>query len=276
MGFNLRVRPRLLVSKRVICHTGPQVLASKFDAPFFSTIPRVPGVYFFIGASGRILYIGKAKSLRNRILSHRRSGHPMLPLIRHIRWEICRSEKDALLREDELLHAIRPPHNIAGTWEEHYLFVGLRTRALKVDFHLDGDFAKFHPECEVFGCFRYRRRTKNGYTALIRLLWACHFKGRSFSYPSKITKDSPPWRYSLELERRWHLLLTAFFRGRSLKLLRELSEALLENKNIPEFMVPSLQEDINQVKEFYRLGPRFTRAQVLTHRSMDQLIESSV
>lgn len=208
----------------------------------------------------------------------------MLSLTRYIRWEICRTEKQALLRERELLHAIRPPYNVADAWEENYLFVGLRARSgrsgtaerTRLEFYLDGEYENFDDGTDVFGCFRYRRKTKLGYTALIRLLWACHFSGKSFSYPSKITKESPPWRYQLEVESCWHSWLIAFFRGRSLRLVRELSEALLENKDIPEFMVPSLQTDIDLVREFYRLGPRFNRSKLLSHKKMDQLIESTV
>src|SRR4051812_41835254 len=44
-------------------------LDSKLGKAFFSEIPKSPGIYFFESAHGAILYVGKAKNLRNRLQS---------------------------------------------------------------------------------------------------------------------------------------------------------------------------------------------------------------
>src|SRR3954452_25360266 len=97
-------------------------------------VPRVPGVYFFYDGRGRLLYIGKAKRLRDRLRSYRRvdprtapeNVAALAPRIREVRWQLCSSERAALRRESELLHAIRPPFNLAGVEPGHYLFIVLK------------------------------------------------------------------------------------------------------------------------------------------------------
>src|SRR5262249_831050 len=66
--------------------------------------PRTPGVYGMIDARGRLIYVGKAKNLRARLLSYfRESSDPKAEkIIRHTRvlvWEQTGDEFAALLRE---------------------------------------------------------------------------------------------------------------------------------------------------------------------------------
>ena len=83
-------------------------------------IPTDPGVYFFHGASGKILYIGKAKCLQKRVRSYlhnvknRRSK--IKRLIRwtdSVRYQVCQSEQEALFLESRLIHKHRPSYNTA-------------------------------------------------------------------------------------------------------------------------------------------------------------------
>src|SRR4051812_14069787 len=50
-------------------------LNRRLGKEFFSAIPRTPGVYTMLGPEASILYIGKAKDLRARLMSYRRA-HP--------------------------------------------------------------------------------------------------------------------------------------------------------------------------------------------------------
>jgi hypothetical protein len=118
-------------------------LLTRLGEKFFASLPTTPGVYFMMGANGRLLYIGKAKNLRARLRSYARLkpeatiGHRgrrydnerLLELVEHIRsirWEDHPTEAAALLRESELLRGLRPPYNVAGTDEELYLYIGIR------------------------------------------------------------------------------------------------------------------------------------------------------
>lgn len=82
-----------------------------------SSLPDKPGVYQFIDASGTILYVGKARSLRKRAASYfsgRQSGKTRVMLshaseLRHI---VVDNESDALLLENSLIKRHQPRYNI--------------------------------------------------------------------------------------------------------------------------------------------------------------------
>ena len=82
--------------------------------------PRRPGVYGFVNEQGELIYVGKAKRLRTRLLSYFRSrGRPakvtqMLRETRTIVWEPVPSEFGALLRELELIRHWQPRWNFQG------------------------------------------------------------------------------------------------------------------------------------------------------------------
>jgi excinuclease ABC subunit C len=82
--------------------------------------PRRPGVYGMLNAKGELIYIGKAKCLRIRLLSYfrARSRDPkagrILAHTQSIVWEGTPSEFAALLRELELIRRWRPPFNVQG------------------------------------------------------------------------------------------------------------------------------------------------------------------
>ncbi len=83
-------------------------------------VPSLPGVYFFRGASGKILYIGKAKCLRKRVRSylHKTKGRPskITRLVRwttDVRYQVCRSELEALFLEARLIKKHQPSYNTA-------------------------------------------------------------------------------------------------------------------------------------------------------------------
>ena len=75
------------------------------------TLPRSPGVYFFYGTGERLLYIGKAKCLRERVgsyfgetsLRRPRKIRRLLAEIRRIEHQVCGSELEALLVERRLI-----------------------------------------------------------------------------------------------------------------------------------------------------------------------------
>jgi excinuclease ABC subunit C len=82
--------------------------------------PRRAGVYGMIDPRGRLVYVGKAKNLRGRLLSYFRpnSRDPkagrILECARRIVWEEWNNEFAALLRELELIQRWRPSYNVQG------------------------------------------------------------------------------------------------------------------------------------------------------------------
>src|SRR5690242_5306299 len=106
----------------------------RFDAEFFKMVPESPGVYFMKSEQEDIIYIGKAKCLRSRLISYRyaamdpfvsRKTRRHLECVRSIEWEVLSSEKHAFRRECELIHLYRPRFNVALMYPELHLFVEL-------------------------------------------------------------------------------------------------------------------------------------------------------
>ena len=93
---------------------------ARLGAEIRRSAPEEPGVYFFLGEKGEILYVGKAVNLRRRLLSHLRPM-PREEGPRHSRLahasqsftcELIPSELQALVREDELIKLHRPLFNV--------------------------------------------------------------------------------------------------------------------------------------------------------------------
>jgi excinuclease ABC subunit C len=80
-------------------------------------LPETPGVYFMKDAKGRVLYIGKARNLRNRVSTyfHDSTGDPriraMVARVRDVDFLKAPSEVDALLMEARLIKDIQPRYN---------------------------------------------------------------------------------------------------------------------------------------------------------------------
>ncbi len=82
-------------------------------------IPKSPGVYFFRDVKGEIIYIGKAKILRNRVRSYFNSPAGkdpktlvMVKNIADLEWLVMRSEVEALLTEANLIKEHKPRYNV--------------------------------------------------------------------------------------------------------------------------------------------------------------------
>ena len=98
-------------------------------------LPRKPGVYLFRDADGRLIYIGKAKSLRDRVRSYfgRANGRDAktLTLVSHIAtidFVVTHSEKEALILEDVLVKRHRPRYNVDLKDDKRYLCIRIDTR----------------------------------------------------------------------------------------------------------------------------------------------------
>jgi excinuclease ABC subunit C len=89
-----------------------------------------PGVYRLIGPGGEVLYVGKSKRVRTRLLSYFRCEFPKEKGARLLResadleWEYVPNEFAALLRELRLIKSLRPRFNVALKRDaRHYAFI---------------------------------------------------------------------------------------------------------------------------------------------------------
>lgn len=82
------------------------------------TLPTAPGIYKFIDDSGKLIYVGKAKNLRNRVSSYFKASHDnyktytLVKRAERVECTIVETEKDALLLENLLIKENQPRYNI--------------------------------------------------------------------------------------------------------------------------------------------------------------------
>ena len=83
------------------------------------TLPDKPGIYQYFDRHGKIIYIGKAKSLRKRVSSYFHKDHQygkifyMVHQIEDIKFIVVDTEYDALLLENNLIKKYQPRYNVA-------------------------------------------------------------------------------------------------------------------------------------------------------------------
>jgi len=95
---------------------GKQVRIKESLREDISSLPNAPGIYYFINKFGKIIYIGKAKSLRDRIRSYfsptaPRKAKRIITQAKRLKIETTNSELTALLTEAETIKRINPKHN---------------------------------------------------------------------------------------------------------------------------------------------------------------------
>lgn len=111
------------------------------------TIPSSPGVYQYLGEGGKLLYVGKAKVLKNRVKSYfaftpslRPADklspriHKMISEVEELKFIVTESEQDALILENSLIKQLKPKYNILLRDDKTYPYIYIKN---------DEDFPRF-------------------------------------------------------------------------------------------------------------------------------------
>lgn len=105
-------------------------------------IPRKPGIYLFRDASADILYIGKAKALRNRVRSYFQNSmpkfiktHVLVKKIRDIEYIVTDTEKEALILEANLVKLYRPRYNVNLKDDKSYPYIKITNEDFPQVYH---------------------------------------------------------------------------------------------------------------------------------------------
>src|ERR1700735_2918416 len=97
-----------------------------------TTIPNQPGIYKYFDENNKLLYVGKAKSLRKRVASYfsktftTYKTHELVLRIHHIEFTIVNSEQDAFLLENSLIKQYQPKFNINLKDDKSYPFIVIK------------------------------------------------------------------------------------------------------------------------------------------------------
>ncbi len=103
-------------------------------------LPDEPGVYLFRDARGKVIYVGKAKSIKKRVASHfsnpsTRAGREILEMIDQIEALVVHTESEALLVEQNFIKQYKPRLNIRLRDDKSYPYIAIS---------LDEDFPRVY------------------------------------------------------------------------------------------------------------------------------------
>lgn len=97
------------------------------------TLPKEPGVYRFISKDDVILYVGKAKVLKNRIASYftsqkqqKNKTRTMVKNATRLEFTIVETESDALLLENTLIKRFQPRYNVMLKDDKSYSYISVK------------------------------------------------------------------------------------------------------------------------------------------------------
>ena len=124
-------------------------------SPFLDKLPAEPGVYYFKNKKNEILYIGKAKSLNNRVKSYFSSGaisskkiKDLTGRIHTIDWECTGTELAALLMESREIKKCQPPFNTVEKRYRKLPFIKLNVEddypTAELSFNINNDGAEYY------------------------------------------------------------------------------------------------------------------------------------
>ena len=150
-------------------------------------LPDEPGVYLFYNRAGKVVYVGKAKSIRKRVASHFSNpttyGSTSLPKeVDHIEYLVVHTETEALLTEQNFIRQYKPRFNIRLRDDKSYPYIAIS---------LDEEFPRVY-----FTRERHRRERAyfGPYSSAKRTRHTLDLLGKIFNYRS--CEGPTPGRHS--------------------------------------------------------------------------------
>lgn len=245
----------------------PKPLVERLGVDFFRRVPTTPGVYFMSDERERVLYIGKAKNLRQRLNSYRyirpeRASRKLVRLVHQVRsvvWETCACADSALLRENQLLRLHKPRFNVLNARPEHYRFIGVRQIGEALELRLTRETGRRHGET-IHGAFKGLGRARGGFASLLRLLWIKeHQPATIHALPSSLTRERQPVQMNFNIVALDGLriveLLRRFLDGHSDELLRQFTLVTVPGVETELCLARLCEQDLESLAHFQRFGP---------------------
>ena len=204
-----------------------------------NNLPLLPGVYIMLDEHGEVIYVGKAKKLKNRVTSYFHGEHlpkvaAMVEKVRDFNVIVAGSEFEALVLENSLIKRHKPKYNILLKDDKGYPFVRVDVKSEYPRMSLINRSAK--DGARYFGPFGSRGQTYGIIETISRalLLPTCAKK-----FPRDIGKERPCLNYQMgncagwcrgvpdaEEYRRRMAQAMLILEGKSAELTRELTEKM--------------------------------------------------
>ena len=170
-----------------------------------NALPLLPGVYIMKDAHGEVIYVGKAKALKNRVTSYFRGEHlpkvaAMVAKVADFDVIVVSSEFEALVLENSLIKRHRPHYNILLKDDKGYPFIRLDVTKEYPVFTLANRTAK--DSARYFGPFGGRAQTKDIIDTVCKAL---KLPTCSRRFPRDIGRERPCLNYHMGACAGWCL-----------------------------------------------------------------------
>lgn len=163
------------------------------------SLPLTPGIYIYRDIEGVVIYVGKAKRLRNRVISYfrgtldkRTKTYALVQNIHDLETINTNSEFEALILEAELIQKYQPKYNIVLKDDKSYLYIVIRDDMPGLPTVLTARKTQLLDKDTVFGPFTSSSTTKYVVKALRKMF---PFRDCSKSKFTKYQKQGTPCLY---------------------------------------------------------------------------------
>ena len=162
-----------------------------------NNLPLLPGVYIMLGEHGEVIYVGKAKKLKNRVSSYFHGEHlpkvaAMVEKVRDFNVIVAGSEFEALVLENSLIKQHKPHYNILLKDDKGYPFIRLDMREEYPKMTLANRLGK--DGARYFGPFGGRGQTYDIISTVSKALLLPDCARR---FPRDIGKERPCLNYHM-------------------------------------------------------------------------------
>ena len=289
-NFNIRYVNELISYQSAPKGYQQQINYKKKLGEDISAMPDAPGIYYFLNAKNEIIYIGKARSLKNRVKSYflqtaPRKAKKIIKQSSHLKIELTNTELTALLMEAELIKIVSPRHNVMLREYGNKYFLRITTThtfpAVEICNHFDFDGNDY------FGLFISRKKAVAVQEMILKtfLIRECgdseYDKGKT-CFLAEIERCTAPCvnkdksTYFDELEKVYEFLYgkNQFALNRLLNKMKEYSikekyEKAAEVKEIIDMILSQthktslLAEPVNSAKVLFEVSETFAKDYVL-------------
>jgi excinuclease ABC subunit C len=211
--------------------------------------PDSPGVYLMRDLQGQVLYVGKAKSLKKRLLSYLSRGlasktHALMAKVAEVEFRLAANEAMALLLEFKLIHDFNPRYNISLKDDKSFPFVRISQEEFP---SIQVTRKKKHVPGRYLGPYTNIRLLKNA-LKIIRLEFAyrsCRRLPKQSCIYYKIRLCSAPCIGKISRQEYRQLIdsIILILEGKSDLLIRKLTKSMQDRSGARDFEAAARMRD---------------------------------
>ena len=253
---------------------------------YLKNLTKSPGVYKFLDKSGNVIYIGKAKNLRNRVRSYFNSKHSdektksLVSNIDDISVILVETESDALLLENNLIKKFKPKYNILLKDGKSYPWICIKNERFPRIFLTR---KVINDGSEYFGPYT-NIKTINTLLDLINNIYP--IRKTNYNLPQKIINDSKIQLSLRVLEKNGHFIILGFekddFSASNLISEKKYKEIIVSVKSIlkgkfskSKSQLKKQMTSLSKAEEFEKAEEYKTKLKALENYQFKSMVVSS-